>query len=387
VPLGLLLSGGIDSTAVLESLARQRGPGIRTFSVAFTRDAESEAPFARRAAEHFGTQHEEFLLSERELLDAVADLLARMDQPTGDPSLLPTALIARCARRRVTVCLTGDGGDELFAGYERYARLARRAARRPAGHAPAPAGAPGLGARLARDVARALPRHALKAWKLARALEERTLTDEALYVRSLTCLVPRERAALLGERARTALDLWEPERELEAELAPAPGRPDPGLVARAMQLDLGEELPGLILTKVDRASMLASLEVRSPFLDHELVEWAAELPLELKARAVPGAGGVQKWIVKRSLEGRVPAELLARKKQGFGTPLGRWFRRELAPLVDGTLGASRLAADGWLDARELARLRAAHRSRARNLGEALWVLLALEVWYRSWVLA
>jgi asparagine synthase (glutamine-hydrolysing) len=383
VPLGLLLSGGIDSTALLESLARQRGRGVRTFSVAFSRDAESEAPFARLAAEHFATEHEEFLLSEAELVDAVAGLLARLDEPTGDPSILPTALISRCARQRVSVCLTGDGGDELFAGYERYARLAHRT--------PRPAGVPvGVGARLARDVARALPRHAFKAWKLARALEERTLSGEASYVRSLTCLVPREREALLGERTRAALDLGEPERDLEAELVDAMGvrasdGADPGLVARAMHLDLQEELPGMILTKVDRASMQASLEVRSPFLDHELVEWAADLPLDLKVRAVPGAGDVRKWIVKRSLEGRVPPELLLRAKKGFGTPLGRWFRRELAPLLEDHLGSSSLARDGWLSQPELARLLAAHRSRARNLGEALWVLLALEVWYRNWV--
>ena len=386
VPLGLLLSGGIDSTAVLESLARQRGKGIRTFSVAFTRDEESEAPFARLAAAHFGTEHEEFLLSERELLDFVAELLPRLDQPTGDPSILPTALISRCARSRVTVCLSGDGGDELFAGYERYARLARRAPMRAAGPA---------SARLARGMALALPRHAFKAWKLARALEERTLSSEASYVRSLSCLLPRERAALLGERSLAALDLEEPERALEDELAGAPerGASDParsthdeeGLVERAMHLDLVEELPGMILTKVDRASMLASLEVRSPFLDHELVEWAQALPLGFKVRADSNGNAVRKWIVKRSLEVRVPAELLQRPKKGFGTPLGRWFRRELAGYLHDHLGSSGLARDGWLRQEELSRMLAAHRSRDRNLGEALWVLLALEVWYRNWV--
>ncbi len=369
VPLGLLLSGGIDSTAVLEALARVRGSTpaerIRTFTVAFTREKESEAPYARLAAEHFGTVHEEFLLTERDLVDEVARLLPRLDQPIGDPSILPTALIARAARSRVTVCLSGDGGDELFAGYERYARLAELLERARLRSARA----------VAEKVAARLPRHAFKAWKLARALDELSMTSEEHVVRELTCLAPRERGALLSERVLAEIELEAPERVL-ADKLPATG----SLVERAMSLDLVEELPGMILTKVDRASMLASLEVRSPFLDQELVEWAQALPLSFKVR-----GKERKWIVKRALEGRVPPELLERPKMGFGTPLGRWFRHELADYLHDHLGSSLLARDGYLRQAELDRMLATHRRRARNLGEALWVLLALEVWYRTWV--
>ena len=157
-------------------------------------------------------------------------------------------------------------------------------------------------------------------------------------------------------------------------------RGDGELTARMMSLDFDNYLPGLILHKVDRASMLNSLEARSPFLDHRLVEWSQRLPLRYKL----GPEG-QKLIVKRSLVGRIPEELLTRKKMGFGTPLGRWFRNELADYLGDHLHSSRLAADGWLDQEELDRVLGAHKRRSRNWGEALWALLTLEVWYRRWV--
>ena len=179
---------------------------------------------------------------------------------------------------------------------------------------------------------------------------------------------------LFGVNAR-GLDVLEPERRLVAGLAgEAP------LVDRMMALDRTEYLPGLILTKADRASMSFGLELRSPFLDPELLAFSAALPREHKL----GPAG-SKLVVRRALEGRVPRELLERHKRGFGTPLGRWFRRELTPQVDRYLLQSRLAADGWLDARAVAAAVGAHRARARNLGELLWALLALEVWYRTWV--
>lgn len=366
VPLGVLLSGGIDSTAVLDAMSGQVTGGIKTFTVAFTREAESEARFARLAAQHFGTDHQEILLSERDLLDHVDQLLPRLDMPLGDLSVLPTSLVSQVARQRVTVCLTGDGGDELFGGYTRYARLDAL------GKRPSPAG---LSARVGNAILQRLPRHSRAGSKVARMLKHRCWAPERWYVDSLSCLTPIERAAVLGERALTEIDLEEVERVLLSGL-----EVNGDLKARVMHLDLEHQLPGMILAKLDRASMLSSLEVRSPFLDHRLIEWSQKLSPDLKVNA----RGL-KWLVRQALAGRVPPELLTRSKMGFGAPIARWFRRELAGYLHDHLDSSQLAQDGYLCQDEVRRMLAAHHRRARNLGEALWVLLALEVWYRSWV--
>ena len=345
---------------------------MRTFTVGFSREAESEAEAARATAAHFGADHTEFLLSEDVMLEELERIVGGLDEPFGDPSFLPTALVCETARREVTVCLTGDGGDELFGGYTRYRRAAF----------PAAGATVALGARrgLQRWVAPRLPHYRFKGWKLARALEDSLRTPDERYVASLVSTDVRLRAGLLGPRAHAALEasgiaLDAPERRLAADL----DRPG-ALAARAMALDERHYLPGLILTKADRASMAASLELRSPFLDTDLLEWAATVPVEAKLGREGG-----KRIVRRALAGRVPAALLERKKRGFGTPLGRWFRRDLGPLVERTLLDSRLAAEGWLDAHAIEQAVHAHRRKMRNLGELLWTLLALELWSRRWL--
>lgn len=367
VPLGLLLSGGLDSSAVLESMARRTSGPVRTFTVAFSREDESEAPHARALAAHFGAEHTEFELTEARMLEEVEGLLSHVDVPFADPSYLPTALVSRLARGRVTVCLSGDGGDELFGGYTRYREVLQGAGR------PRAEGAVAAACRRALAL---LPRHRFKGWKIARALRERLASPEGRYLARLMAAEAPLRRCLRGARSREAAS-----RDLEGEWEQALTGPG-SLAGRMMAFDLEHTLPGLILTKADRASMAAGLELRCPLLDHRLVEWAAGLPDEFKLSAGQG-----KLLLREHLARRVPRELWDRGKRGFGTPLGRWFRRELAPLADGYLAHSRLAADGWLDGRELAAVREAHRSRARNLGELLWALLALEIWYRTWVLA
>lgn len=363
VPLGLLLSGGLDSTAVLESLSRVAARPPDAFTVAFSREEESEVEAARRVAEHFGAAHHRFDLTEADVLGHVDELLERLDEPLADPSLLPTALVCRLARTRVTVCLTGDGGDEAFGGYPRY-RYALEDAARPR--------LAGARADLARGLLARLPPHRWKAWKLARRLRRALASDEARCVERLLSLEAPLRARLLGPRVPDAV---RPD-ELEAALTDALAGPG-DLAARMMAADYAEQLPGMILPKVDRASMMHSLEARSPFLDRELVEWAATVPTELKLDA---SGG--KLVLRRALEGRVPPGHLERRKRGFGTPLGRWFRHELAGWLERTLLDGRLAADGWLDRSALAEVVDAHRTKRRNLGEPLWSLAVLETWYR-----
>jgi asparagine synthase (glutamine-hydrolysing) len=263
------------------------------------------------------------------------------------------------------VCLTGDGGDELFGGYTRYQQALAREAH---------ANATGARAAVYRGVLARLPKHGFKAWKLARELRDRLGTPEHAYLEHLATAERALRVELYGPRAQSlrARDL---ETELELDFA---GEGD--LEERMISFDLAHTLPGLILTKTDRASMACGLELRSPLLDHRLLEWSRTLPRACRIR-----DGRGKWLLRRWLDGRVPPDVLTRKKRGFGTPLGRWFRRELLPLASGYLAASRLAADGWLDQRAIARLLRENQRRARNHGELLWALLALEIWYRNWI--
>jgi asparagine synthase (glutamine-hydrolysing) len=302
VPVGAFLSGGIDSSAVVALMAREAGAPVKTFSVGFRERGYNELPWARRVAERFGTEHHELVVEPHDLgvLEAVLDAL---DEPLADASAIPTYLVSRLAHRHVKVVLSGDGGDELFAGYDRYVIDHRRRYLGLLGDARL-----GGGLRMLSD-----------------ALPEGTPGKNYLYNLSL----PR------GDRyldsislfpARALAELIEPEvargpSPLEAALAAGHGL-DP--LSRFQDLDLNTYLPGDILTKVDRMSMANSLEARVPLLDHPLVEFACALPPRLRLHA-----GRTKHLLKRALRGRVPDEVLARPKHGFGVPLEVWFGKRL----------------------------------------------------------
>lgn len=364
VPLGLLLSGGLDSIAVLASMARVSSEAVRTFTVGFSRASESEATQAEAAAKHFGAEHRTLPLSEQDLIDHVATVLPHLDEPFGDPSFLPTTLICERARGEVTVCLTGDGGDELFGGYDRYARILGSASIRTS-----------TPWRL--RLASKLPLTRSRGARWSRALLDRGRTPEERYAHELVSLEAPLRRTLLGEGLRP--DPEEPGDALEARLAAELEGPGP-MAARAMHHDLGNNLPDFILQKTDRASMARSLELRSPFLDVDLVEWSQGLPLDWKVTS-----SERKRLLRRLLHQRVPPRFIGKQKRGFGTPLGRWFRHELRGYLHDHLDDAQLVRDGWIDGKGLAAMLGAHRRKRRNFGEALWCLLALEVWYRTWV--
>lgn len=364
VPLGLLLSGGLDSIAVLASMARVSPRPVRTFTVGFSRASESEASQAEEAARHFGAEHRTLPLAEQDLIDHVATVLPHLDEPFGDPSFLPTTLVCERARAEVTVCLTGDGGDELFGGYDRYARI--------------------LGSGSVRTttpwrlrLASKMPLTRSRGARWSRALLDPGRTPEQRYAHGLIALEAPLRRGLLGDGL--LLDLEDRDDTIEDRLARELLGPGP-MAARAMHHDLGNQLPDFILQKTDRASMARSLELRSPFLDVDLVEWSQGLPLDWKI-----TGHERKRLVRRLLQQRVPPQLIGKRKRGFGTPLGRWFRHELRDYLHDHLGASHLVRDGWIHGGGLGAMLEAHRRKRRNFGEALWCLLALEVWYRTWV--
>jgi asparagine synthase (glutamine-hydrolysing) len=312
VPVGALLSGGVDSSTVVGLMAREAGVPVKTFSVGFGEKEYDEAPYARRVAEWFGTEHHELIATPQDL-GLLEEVLAACDEPFADASAIPTFLVSRLARQHVKVVLSGDGGDELFAGYDRYVvdRHERRLGI---------LGDLGLGAPL-RLVSDALPEGA----RGKNFLRHFSLPRMERYLDAI-CLFPH----------RALRDLLDPDvASASPPLFEDALRDSQGLdaLSRLQDLDLRTYLPGDILTKVDRMSMAHSLEARVPLLDHPLVEFACGLPAGLRMR-----GGQTKYLLRRILRGRVPNEVLTRPKQGFGVPLRSWFGERLPGFFRDRLG-------------------------------------------------
>jgi asparagine synthase (glutamine-hydrolysing) len=353
VPVGAFLSGGVDSSAVVAIMARAAGVPVKTFSIGFREAGYNELPYARRVAEWLGTEHHELLVEPQDL-GVLEEVLAAVDEPFADASAVPTYLVSRLARRHVKVVLSGDGGDELFAGYDRYVVDHRR---RHLGFL----GDAGLGGVL-RVLSAALPDGAPGKnylYNLSLPRLERYLDSISLFP------------------ARAMGDLLEPgvARPSESPFATvlAAGRGlDP--LSRLQDLDLNSYLPGDILTKVDRMSMAHSLEARVPLLDHPLVEFACRLPASLRLRS-----GQTKYLLKRALRGRVPEEVLTRPKQGFGVPLEIWFSERLPGFFEDQLGDGRRLADVGVRPGSVRRLLDAFtRWHRREHCERLWALAVLD---------
>jgi asparagine synthase (glutamine-hydrolysing) len=362
VPLGAFLSGGIDSTTVVGIMAEQVDHPVRTFTIGFEdRDGYDERPFARLAAERHRTDHHEFVVHP-DAVDLVERLVWHHDQPFGDSSAIPTFLLSEVTRGHVTVALSGDGGDELFAGYERFA--AGLAARRYAAF-PAPVLD---GARRALGL---LPSGSLRgrAGSLQRFARVAPQGLPDAY-RSWISFVPDpERDALLdGGRDDWALDDYHAIWNASAGAHP---------LDRLLDLNFRTYLLDDLLVKADRMSMAHGLEVRSPFLDTALIEFAMRLKPSLKIRGIR-----LKRVLKAAVADLVPDEILNRPKRGFGVPLDRWFREDLRDYVAATLGASDARVKSHLQPEVLDRILAEHDTGARNHGHALWTLLTLEVFLR-----
>jgi len=345
VPLGALLSGGIDSSIVVALMAQASSEPVRTFTVGFSDDAYDERRWARLVAERYGTLHEEVVL-ETDVASTLERLVRTLDEPLGDEAILPLYLICEAARRSVTVALTGDGGDEAFGGYERYAALGLAA------HVPRVAGA----------ARRLLPAGERRSWaaRAARFLDLVATPPPERYGRVLEVFSQAQRRAL-----------WDVDARPTHELLGAP--PHEGV--RGLQaLDVATYLANDLLPKADLASMAHSLELRSPLLDHAVLELGLSLPDSLKVRGRRG-----KVALRRAFADLVPPELSSRGKAGFGLPLARWFRGELREAAGDVL-----LADGPFRRAEVERLLAEHDAGADH-GHRLWTLLVLELWRRAWV--
>ena len=372
VPVGAFLSGGIDSSTIVGLYQKYSSIPVRTFSIGFEEDAFNEAGHARAVAEHLGTVHHERIVTVRETRDVIPLLPAMYDEPFADSSQIPTHLVSRFAREQVTVALTGDGGDELFAGYNR--------------HFAAP-----------------------RLWRQLRKVPQplRVVSGSSLgklpsqFWSGVGGLLPGRRQAHFGGKVQKALrvaasasnfdevycsflDEWSHEPSpvlggggggMRFDLDIGIDAPD---AVRMMYCDGVSYLPDDILAKVDRASMAVALETRVPFLDHRVAELAARIPLDMKVR-----GGRGKHILRRLLDGLVPRELVERPKAGFGIPVGQWIKGPLRPWAEDLLDPGRLRAEGWLDAEVVTRRWRDHLSGARDSAPALWAMLMFQAWLRA----
>jgi len=358
VPLGALLSGGIDSSIVVAEMAKASGT-VRTFTVGFGHDRYDERKYAHAVAERYATEHEEIVV-EPDLDELLPRLAQAYDEPLGDEAALPQFVVSELARRHVTVALTGDGGDEAFGGYERYIAysLARRLALPGAG----------LAARALRRVGRREPRSAAN--RAGRLLEVAATPAADRYGRLMEVFP----AALRDE-------LWEP--EFVGNAVPAwrlLGRPPGDGIGGLQRLDVRTYLPGDLLFKADIASMANSLELRSPLLDHEVMELGVSLPDRLKTRGLRG-----KVALRRAFADALPAEVARRGKAGFGVPLADWFRGELRELAADVLLDDRARKRGQLRPAAVKRLLDEHVAGRADHGHRLWCLVMLELWQRAHV--
>lgn len=374
VPLGAFLSGGVDSSAVVALMQAQSTRPVQTFSIGFHESRYNEAQYAKAVAAHLGTDHHELYATAQDALDVVPQLPAMFDEPFSDSSQIPTFLVSRLARGKVAVSLSGDGGDELFAGYNRY--FWGGGIRRWANRVP-------------RTI-----RHGA-AWMLrtqdgffGAALEQ----GNRFLPARLRLGNPRTKVGVLAnmldassddERYRWLVSHWRNPASVVAQaIEPLTALDDPARrsrledpVERMMYTDLVSYLPGDILTKVDRASMAVSLEARVPLLDHRVVEFAWRVPMYQKVRAGQG-----KWLLRQVLYQYVPKALIERPKMGFGVPVGEWLRGPLRDWAEALLGERRLREEGYFDPRPIRRMWTEHLAERTREPYRLWDVLMFQAW-------
>ena len=367
VPLGAMLSGGVDSSLVVAMMARCSSVPVKTFSIGFGKADFNEAEYARLVAERFGTDHHE-LTVDPDIVETLNRLTGVMEEPFGDSSMIPTYLVSRLARENVTVALSGDGGDELFAGYDRYLVNLGRS---QFGWIPS-----WMGKAYRKHVYRRVP------WNVygRRFSWNMTLSSRDRYLDGLAFLpaLDRERELFSDEFLEMAECLTPPFRSFQQYYDGAPAEDS---LSRLLYLDTKTYLPGDILTKVDRLSMAASLEARCPILDHEFVEWVAGLPLKYKFR-----DGTRKYIFKKLAERvGIPSALSHRRKAGFSMPLAHWMRHELKDSLLGILIEPRTLQRGYFKPAAIRALLDEHLRGRRNHPGALWLLLVFELWHRNFL--
>jgi len=370
VPLGVFLSGGVDSSAVVAYMAQQSGRPVKTFSVGFEDTAFDERPYARKIAEHYSTQHTE-LIVKAPVNDILPRLIWHYDEPFGDASAIPSYAISELTSQHVTVVLNGDGGDESFAGYDWYV-MARRLRRGDI-----------IPLQMRQRIAvglQQLPRH----WrqrqplrKLSRLAAAMSADPARRFARSHQTFAPDDRWNLYTAEHRATLGVCDPEEIFVNAFSQTDAQDSTDV---ALDADVNIYLADDLLVKMDRATMAHGLESRSPFLDHELMAFVASLPAAFKLQGVQ-----KKRLLKAALRGRVPDFILDRPKMGFSVPLAHWFRHELHDMTHDLLLSDRALARGYFRPESIALLLNEHYNDTEDHSANLWDLLVLELWHRTFI--
>jgi asparagine synthase (glutamine-hydrolysing) len=378
VPLGAFLSGGIDSSTIVALMQSQSDRPVKTFSIGFHEEGYDEAVHAKSVAGHLGTEHTELYVSPQEALDVIPRLPTLYDEPFADSSQIPTFLVAQLARRHVTVSLSGDAGDELFAGYNRY--FWGRSLWRRLGPIPLPVRTMAAAGLTALPPAGWDAAFKATGWALPAKLRLRTPGDKLHKLAAILAVDSPE------TMYRKLVSHWEtPSDLLVAGSEPPTALTDlerwaalPDFTQRMMHLDLVSYLPDDILVKVDRAAMGVSLESRVPMLDHRVVEFAGRIPMNLKIREGQG-----KWILRQVLHRYVPQALIDRPKMGFGVPIDSWLRGPLREWAEDLLSEPRLRNDGYFDPALIHQKWHEHLSGKRNWQYHLWDVLMFQAWLKE----
>jgi asparagine synthase (glutamine-hydrolysing) len=372
VPLGVFLSGGIDSCAMV-ALMSQYCTKVKTFSIGFKERSFNEAPMAREIARFFGTEHRETSFTSKELIEMIPKLPSLLDEPLGDAAILPTYFLSKFARQFVTVVLEGDGGDELFAGYPTY--QAHRIASRLGVLRSL------LGSGFIQRVVDFLPvshdyfSFDFKVKRFVKGLSYSPVERNYVWLGSFS---PQEAFSVLSKGAQSSIDPAAGFEEVHAYAGNGVYSGD--LLNKMLYIDTKLYLQDDLLTKVDRATMAASLEARAPYLDHALVEFVSGLPSDLKLR-----GLTTKYILRRALKGLVPEKVLTRRKKGFGVPVGRWLQEDLRGFAQEVLSREILEKQGLLNGEFVQRLLMEHLRGHKDHRKILWTLLVFQIWYRHYI--
>jgi asparagine synthase (glutamine-hydrolysing) len=372
VPLGAFLSGGVDSSTVVAMMQSQSTRPIKTFTIGFDETYYNEAAAAREVSQYLGTEHTELILTAEEALDVLPTVINSFDQPFADASALPTYVLSRLTRQHVTVSLSGDGGDELFAGYNHYPLNAGRLSRIEK--------LPAFARASARAVVNAIPEASWDTVFARRGNGPAKLGGHKL----------RKYASILGVETRQAryelmMSNWFDPHEVLSRLVPpqdrreVPAKDMVQIIDMMTLWDFQNYLPDDVLTKLDRASMAVSLESRVPILDHEIVEFAFGLPLSVKR-----VGGEGKWILREVLRRYLPRAITHRPKKGFAVPVGEWLKGPLREWGEELLSSSRLQSQGVLDSRLVHQKWSEHLAGKRDWEKLLWPVIMFEAWMDGW---
>ncbi len=371
VPLGALLSGGIDSSAIVGFMAKHSSKPVKTFSVGFEEHTYNELEYARTVSKHFNTEHYEFIIKP-DAVDLVEKLVKNLDEPFGDFSIFPTYLVSQMAREYVTVALSGDGGDELFAGYDTYiadwvARFYQK-----------------LPALLTKQVIPGFVNHIPPSPKkkgvinrTKRFVEGTLLPDELMHTRWMIFLQTQEKQQLYAGALLDAFERGNSYKYIQEYFARSKGVAP---LAQQEYVDIKTYLTDDILVKVDRMSMAPSLETRVPFLDHKVMEFAAAIPTSLKLK-----GLTTKYILKKAVSDLLPEKILTRGKEGFSIPIKNWLMNELRPLLLDTLAEERIKKRGYFQPHYVRQLVQEHLNGKENHSHRLWALIVFEIWHQVYI--